>query len=40
MKKWSSYAVNSPTDIVHNGSHDMGGHRMSAIDFLPLPLIP
>ena len=26
MKKWNSFAVNSPTDIVHRSSHPMGGH--------------
>lgn len=26
MKKWNSFAVNSPTDIVHHSSHPMGGH--------------
>jgi carboxy-cis,cis-muconate cyclase len=28
MKKWSSFAVRSPTDIVHEASHPMGGDRM------------
>jgi carboxy-cis,cis-muconate cyclase len=26
MKKWNSFAVDSPTDIVHHSSHSMGGH--------------
>ena len=26
MKKWNSFAVNSPTDIVHHSSHALGGH--------------
>lgn len=28
MKKWNSFAVNSPTDIVHQVSHPVAGHRM------------
>lgn len=28
MKKWNSFAVNSPTDIVHQASHPVAGHRM------------
>lgn len=32
MKKWSSYTVNSPTDIVHHASHPMSHHR----EFSPL----
>lgn len=27
MKKWNSFAVNSPTDIVHQVSHPVAGHR-------------
>ncbi|KAJ5682085.1 Carboxy-cis-cis-muconate cyclase [Penicillium maclennaniae] len=27
MKKWNSFAVNSPTDIVHQASHPVAGHR-------------
>ena len=30
MKKWNSFAVNSPTDIVHQVSHPVAGHRMFA----------
>lgn len=26
MKKWSSFAVKSPTDITHEASHPIGGH--------------
>ncbi|OAA60491.1 carboxy-muconate cyclase [Niveomyces insectorum RCEF 264] len=26
MKKWSSFAIKSPTEIVHEASHPMGGH--------------
>ena len=29
MKKWSSFAVRSPTEIVHEASHPIGGDRMS-----------
>lgn len=28
MKKWASFAVKSPTDIVHEASHPMGDDRM------------
>lgn len=28
MKKWSSHRVDSPSDIVHTGSFEIGGHRM------------
>lgn len=27
MKKWNSFAVKSPTEIVHEASHPIGGHR-------------
>lgn len=27
MKKWSSFAVKSPTEIIHEASHPMGGDR-------------
>lgn len=27
MKKWASYRVDSPSEIVHTGSFDIGGHR-------------
>ena len=27
MKKWSSFAVKSPTEIVHEASHPMGDDR-------------
>jgi carboxy-cis,cis-muconate cyclase len=27
MKKWNSFAINSPTDIVHQVSHPLAGHR-------------
>jgi carboxy-cis,cis-muconate cyclase len=27
MKKWSSFSVRSPTEIVHEASHEMGGDR-------------
>ena len=27
MKKWNSFAVNSPTEIVHQASHPVAGHR-------------
>jgi hypothetical protein len=27
MKKWNSFAVNSPTEIVHQVSHPVAGHR-------------
>ena len=27
MKKWSSFAVKSPTEIVHEASHAMGSDR-------------
>ena len=26
MKKWNSFSVNSPTDIVHHSSHALAGH--------------
>lgn len=29
MKKWSSYSVASPSDIVHSSSNPMGGDRKS-----------
>lgn len=29
MKKWSSFAVKSPTEIIHEASHPMGGDRTS-----------
>ena len=29
MKKWNSFAVKSPTEIVHQVSHPVAGHRMS-----------
>jgi carboxy-cis,cis-muconate cyclase len=28
MKKWNSFAVHSPTEIVHQVSHPVAGHRM------------
>lgn len=33
MKKWNSFAVHSPTDIIHQASHPLSGHRTSAILF-------
>lgn len=30
MKKWNSFAVNSPTDIVHQVSHPVAGHGTSS----------
>lgn len=30
MKKWNSFAVNSPTDIVHQVSHPVAGHPLAA----------
>ncbi|KAE8357273.1 hypothetical protein BDV27DRAFT_139653 [Aspergillus caelatus] len=32
MKKWNSFAVNSPTDIVHQVSHPVAGHPLAAND--------
>lgn len=29
MKKWNSFAVKSPTEIVHQGSHPLGGHPLA-----------
>ncbi|KAJ5889262.1 Carboxy-cis-cis-muconate cyclase [Penicillium tannophilum] len=29
MKKWNSFAVNSPTDIVHQVSHPVAGHPLA-----------
>ncbi|KUL84231.1 hypothetical protein ZTR_06928 [Talaromyces verruculosus] len=29
MKKWSSFSVRSPTEIVHEASHEMGGDPMA-----------
>ncbi|KAJ6024810.1 hypothetical protein N7540_005607 [Penicillium herquei] len=29
MKKWNSFAVNSPTDIVHQASHPVAGHPLA-----------
>lgn len=29
MKKWSSFAVNSPSEIVHEASHEMRHDRAS-----------
>lgn len=31
MKKWSSFAVKSPTEIIHEASHPMGGDRTSFV---------
>lgn len=31
MKKWSSFAVKSPTEIIHEASHPMGGDRTSPL---------
>ncbi len=36
MKKWSSFAVHSPTEIVHEASHPIGGDRM-CFPSSPLP---
>lgn len=33
MKKWSSFAVKSPTEIIHEASHPMGGDRTSSCVF-------
>lgn len=33
MKKWSSFAVKSPTEIIHEASHPMGGDRTSLFLF-------
>ncbi|OCL01876.1 3-carboxy-cis,cis-mucoante lactonizing enzyme [Glonium stellatum] len=30
MKKWSSYTVKSPTEIIHHASHPMGGHPQAS----------
>ena len=30
MKKWSSFAVKSPTEIIHQASHPMGHERMAS----------
>lgn len=30
MKKWSSYTVKSPTEIIHHASHPMGGHSQAS----------
>ncbi|KAF3388246.1 Carboxy-cis,cis-muconate cyclase [Talaromyces pinophilus] len=30
MKKWSSFSVRSPTEIVHEASHEMGGDPMAS----------
>ncbi len=39
MKKWSTFAVHSPTDIVHEASHPLGGDRMLApADPMPRPV--
>lgn len=32
MKKWSSFAVKSPTEIVHEASHPMGGDRKFSLE--------
>lgn len=40
MKKWSSYTVNSPTDIVHHASHPMGGDCKSLPPSLPHTYLP
>lgn len=29
MKKWNSFAVQSPTEIIHQVSHPVAGHRTS-----------
>lgn len=34
MKKWNSFAVHSPTDIVHQVSHPVAGHGVSSLFFL------
>jgi hypothetical protein len=36
MKKWSSFAVKGPTNIVHEVSHPIGGDRM----FRPIRSVP
>jgi hypothetical protein len=34
MKKWSSYAVKSPSEIIHSTSQPMGGDRTYPISQL------
>lgn len=36
MKKWNSFAVNSPTEIVHQASHPVAGHRKFLATFDPV----
>lgn len=38
MKKWSSFSVKSPTEIVHDGSHDMQHDRVFPL--VPRPSFP
>lgn len=33
MKKWNSFAVRSPTEIIHQESHPLGGHRTYMLHF-------
>jgi hypothetical protein len=42
MKKWSSFAVKSPTEIIHQASHPMEHERMHAfsIYFSDVKLTP
>jgi len=41
MKKWSSFAVKSPTEIIHQASHPMEHERMlSKLNFSDLKLTP
>lgn len=34
MKKWNSFAVKSPTEIVHQVSHPVAGHRVYSLPFI------
>jgi len=41
MKKWSSFAVKSPTEIIHQASHPMEHERMlSTFIFADVKLTP
>jgi carboxy-cis,cis-muconate cyclase len=34
MKRWTSFRVDSPSDIVQTGSYPLGGHRASLVTTL------
>lgn len=34
MKRWTSFRVDSPSEIVQTGSYPLGGHRTSSLRLL------